>query len=226
MLLFIFRALWRNDDGMPNYPQVFLLTLLLLSSVSAIGQITIEGQNSTCICTGFGNTVQYVGDKNCSELYALVEGYTAPFYFENCRFDLFGIPQDSAKLEILDQQGKVVFDTLLTRVEMDPVAYLEVDSMLIVEGAMNKSQLNRIRGIKARYACPWLTEAKVKGFSLVLLDEADQMLEYQVQGSRIPEKYRVQLTTIEKPKYLYIFEIDWIPVGCGEQMNAMIFEIK
>lgn len=109
--------------------QVQLLLPLMLISTSSWAQIQIEGQNNTCICNGLGNTITYVGDADCSGLQAYVEGFTDPFYFENCAFVLHGIQKETARFELRDQSGAVLLDTILQRVAMNPVAYLEVDSV-------------------------------------------------------------------------------------------------
>lgn len=96
----------------------------------------------------------------------------------------------------------------------------------MLDGTLTKAQLGRLRGISVGYGCPWYRKAKVKGFTFALANIDNEVLEYQLQGDRIPAKYLRQIAAMDQPTYLYIFAIDWIPIGCGESINSMLLEIN
>jgi len=200
--------------------------MAILAASPGKSQILIGGREGNSIYSFANNKITYNGSENCEKLTAKIEGYDKEFKFIDCTIEIRHLKVDSSKIEIINQEGVTVFDTILVRNLNEAKAYLQIGEKLLLEGMILKSELTSIDGLSIRYACPWMDERPIIGFGLILVDKNGEYLLYEILGNKIPEKYKSEMLMMKDPIALYIENIRWRSISCNGTTNSIVLEIK
>jgi len=205
---------------------LFILVLVMFFHVSGRSQILIGGKEGNTIYSSAKNHVQYIGDYDCKELLVRIEGYDEKIDFENCGFKIYYLRFDTSRLELVNKQGVVVFDTILIKNENEVKGFLQVGDKLLAGGSIQKKELRLLDKVKAKYECPWL-EPQVYGFFFLIVNDKEEYIAYKINGAEIPRGYIDEIMQMPDPTKIYIEQINWGPfIRCSETINSIVIEIR
>ncbi len=190
------------------------------------GQITIGGQTGNTIYNHVENIITYLGDEDCSELRAEIEGFKEIFEFENCKIDLRFLPKSTSFFRIKNKAGRVIFDTLLVKNYNEGVAHLQFGNQFVKEGAIKKSELKKLEGLKIIHACPWMYERKILGFGLIVVEKDKDADFWEIEGDKISDSIRERLSKMKNPVAVYVGQIRYIGSCTEAAINSIVLEVK
>ena len=219
-----FAAMKRKKSEMNKFILIFFLSILF--QINGTSQILIGGKKGNIIYSSVTNKISYTGNYNCVKLKVKIEGFDEILKLKNCEFEITHLKFDTSRLQILNEVDKTIFDTVLIKKRNEAKAYLKIGEKLLTKGVIQKEDLQLIDKVEINYSCPWLKETKVYGFNFIIIDEKGKHLSYEVNGNKIRDKDKDEILLMNKPKRIYIEQINWIPIGCFEKINSITIDIK
>jgi hypothetical protein len=205
---------------------ISILFLSILFQMNGISQILIGGKAGNIIYSSVVNQIKYIGNYNCDKLKVKIEGYDEEMKFKNCNLEITYLKLDTSRLEIKDEVGETIFDTILIKNRNDAKGYIQIGEKLLITGKIKKRDLQLLNQIKIKYACPWLRESKVYGFKLIIVNDKREYLSFDIIGNKILDIYKDEILLMKNPLRIYIEQINWAPINCFEKINSIVLEIK
>jgi hypothetical protein len=205
---------------------ISILFLSILFQMNGISQILIGGKAGNIVYSSVVNQIKYIGNYNCDKLKVKIEGYDEEMKFKNCNLEITYLKLDTSRLEIKDEVGETIFDTILIKNRNDAKGYIQIGERLLITGKINKKDLQLLDQIKVKYACPWLREPKVYGFKLIIVNDKREYLSFDIIGNKILDIYKDEILLMKNPLRIYIEQINWVPINCFEKINSIVLEIK
>lgn len=203
-----------------------IFTLLIVFNITAKCQILIGDIEGNTIYSSVVNRIQYIGNHDCEGLSVKIEGYDDEINFQNCTFEITYIKFDTSRLEIYNQFGKIIFDTILIKNENEAKGYVQVDGKSLIGGSIKESELQFLEKVRVKYECPWTREPIIYGFNLIIVNDKGGYLSYEISGSEISNSIKKEIMLMDNPKKIYIEQISWKPISCFEGMNSIVLEIE
>ena len=207
-------------------PLALLCSILFLYNSTAYSQILIGGLEGNTIYSGIDSRIQYVGSEECQELSVRLEGQPAVTQFENCAFTIPYLLRDSAQLEIFNPANELVYSIMLFKDSNRPSAYLHVGNQLYLEGAIPTGGLSLLKGIKVKYACPWMEEPTVVGFNIIVVNDQDEVVACKLSGSQISDSCLSRIQRLANPRKIYVENIRHRGLHCFDRLYSIVLDIN
>jgi len=205
---------------------ILIFFLSILFQINGTSQILIGGKRGNIIYSAVINKISYTGNYNCEKLKVKIDGFNEVLKFENCSLEITYLKFDTSRLQINNEVGEIIFDTVLIKNKNEAKAYLQIGEKLLAKGVIQKKDLQLLDKVKINYSCPWLKEAKVYGFNLIIIDSEGKYLSFEITGNKILDKYKDEILLMENPQNIYIEQINWVPISCFEKINPLHLEVK